>query len=330
VFFLYNIDGIFLNKTLLNMTSRNTICVIGSSNTDMVVKTSKLPSPGETVIGGSFLMNPGGKGANQAVSAARLGGRVMFVAKVGNDMFGKQAIRQFQHEKIDSRFVIIDPDQPSGVALINVDSDGENSIAVAPGSNASLRHSDVQPALDQLGEKDILLLQLEIPLDTVDYAIKQAFEKGCRIILNPAPAQFLTTDILSCLHIITPNETEAELLTDVKVSNEETARLAAEKLFSKGVKNVIITLGSKGAYLHNESTSKLISAPPVTALDTTAAGDCFNGALAVALSEDVSLAEAVIFACKAASVSVTRMGAQSSIPNRKEIESLPLVHKLNS
>jgi ribokinase len=310
------------------MSLKSIICVIGSSNTDMVVKTGKLPAPGETVIGGSFLMNPGGKGANQAVSAARLGGRVLFVAKVGNDMFGKQAIRQFQHEKIDSRFVITDPDHPSGVALINVDANGENSIVVAPGSNASLKYSDVQPAFDQLSDQDIILLQLEIPLHTVEYAVKKGFERGCRIILNPAPAQTLTNETLSCLHFITPNETEAELLTGVKVFDEQTARLAAEKLHGTGVKNVIITLGSKGAYLHNEVTSQLISAHPVTALDTTAAGDCFNGALAVALSENVNLPEAVVFACKVASVSVTRMGAQASIPNRKEVESLPLVHQL--
>lgn len=311
------------------MILKNFIFVIGSSNTDMVVKSGRLPAPGETVIGGSFLMNPGGKGANQAVSAARLGGQVIFVAKVGNDMFGKQAIRQFHHEKIDSRFLVTDPNHPSGVALINVDSEGENSIVVAPGSNASLRFSDVQPALDQLSDQDILLLQLEIPLDTVEYAIKQAFEKGCRIILNPAPAQWLSPEILSSLYIITPNETEAELLTGIKVHNEQTAKLAAEKLQGAGVKNVIITLGAKGAYLHNDITSELICAPPVTALDTTAAGDCFNGALAVALSENADLSQAVVFACKAASISVTRMGAQSSIPLRKEIESLPLIQKLS-
>ncbi len=302
------------------MTFRNSIFVIGSSNTDMVVKTSRLPAPGETVIGGSFLMNPGGKGANQAVAAARLGGQVTFVAKIGNDMFGKQAIRQFHHEKIDSCFLVTDPDHPSGVALINVDNEGENSIVVAPGSNASLKHSDVQPALDKLSDRDILLLQLEIPLETVEYAITQAFEKGCRIILNPAPAQKLSAEVLSNLYIITPNETEAELLTGIKVHNEQTAKQAAEKLCQAGVRNVIVTLGAKGAYVHNDTISQLISAPPVAAVDTTAAGDCFNGALAVALSENVDLPQAVVFACKAASVSVTRMGAQSSLPYRKELE----------
>lgn len=311
------------------MILHNSIFVIGSSNTDMVVKTTRLPAPGETVIGGSFLMNPGGKGANQAVTAARLGGKVIFVAKVGNDMFGKQAIRQFHHERIDSRFVVTDQGHPSGVALINVDSEGENSIVVAPGSNASLKCSDVQAALDQLDHQDIVLLQLEIPLATVAYAIRQAFGKGCRIILNPAPAQALSAEILSSLYIITPNETEAELLTGIKVHDEQTAQQAAEKLRQAGVRNVILTLGARGAYLHNETTSQLICAPPVTPVDTTAAGDCFNGALAVALSEHVDLPQGVVFACKAASVSVTRMGAQSSIPHRKEIESLPLLQNLN-
>lgn len=308
-----------------SMDLQKSICVIGSSNTDMVVKAEKLPAPGETVMGGSFLMNPGGKGANQAVAAARLGGQVQFVAKVGNDMFGRQAIQQFQREKIGVNYVATDADHPSGVALINVDGKGENCIAVAPGSNAFLKSEEVEPALENTGTDSLVLLQLEIPLPTVAYAVKRSAEKGLRVVLNPAPAQPLPEDLLSRLYLITPNETEAELLTGVRVTDQETAHQAAQLLLSKGVANVIITLGSKGAYLLSDSYSGIIPAPPVTAVDTTAAGDCFNGALVVALGEDKPLEEAVAFACKAASICVTRMGAQASMPLRKEVDSLSLV-----
>ncbi|MFC5408748.1 ribokinase [Larkinella bovis] len=306
------------------MAQQNAILVIGSSNTDMVVKSQKLPAPGETVIGGKFLMNPGGKGANQAVTAARLGGAVTFVAKVGNDVFGKQAVQQFQREKINVRYVVTDGEYASGVALINVDAQGENCISVAPGSNSRLKPSDVEPALDSIGDSAFVLLQLEIPLETVAYAIRRCSEKGLRVLLNPAPAQALPTDLLASLYLITPNETEAERLTGIRVTTLATAEQAAQKLREMGVANAIITLGAKGAYLCTESVSKLIPAPPVTATDTTAAGDCFNGSLAVALAENQPLEQAVAFACKAASISVTRMGAQSSIPYRREVDGLPL------
>lgn len=308
------------------MDQQKSICVIGSSNTDMVVKGEKLPIPGETVMGGDFLMNPGGKGANQAVAAARLGGQVQFVAKVGNDMFGRQAVQQFQRERINVNYVATDADHPSGVALINVDAKGENCIAVAPGSNAFLKAEEVEPALENLGTSAMVLMQLEIPLPTVDYAVKRSHEKGLRVVLNPAPAQALPDSLFSCLYLITPNETEAELLTGLRVIDEATAHEAACQLRQKGVANVIITLGSKGAYLLSEHFAGIVPAPPVTAMDTTAAGDCFNGALVVALAENKSLEEAVAFACKAASICVTRMGAQASMPLRKEVDSLALIH----
>lgn len=300
------------------------IYVVGSSNTDMVVKAEKLPSPGETVIGGSFLMNPGGKGANQAVTASRLGGHVTFVACVGNDIFGRQAMQQFQREKINTEFIITDANHPSGVALINVDAHGENSIAVAPGANAHLNTAMVEQAFRAIDGPAILLLQLEIPLDTVEYTIESAHKKSAKVILNPAPANQLSDEVLKHIFVITPNESEAELLTGIRVTNLESARVAAGKLHEKGVRNVVITLGAKGAYLSNDETKQMIQAPLVTAIDTTAAGDCFNGALAVALSENQSLDRAVAFACKAASVSVTRMGAQSSLPYRKEVDGLAL------
>ena len=315
------------------MANQSSICVVGSSNTDMVIKAAKLPGPGETVIGGTFLMNPGGKGANQAVAAARLSGSnpgtpeaktIMFVAKVGNDIFGRQALQQFQREKIDVSQVSTDADDPSGVALINVDASGENCITVAPGANGNLRPTEVEPALSSVNNDCILLLQLEIPLPTVEYVIRRGHERGLRVVLNPAPAQTLSTSVFPCLYLITPNESEAELLTGIRVTDLATAEQAARKLQELGVSNVVITLGGKGAYLLTEGFAGLIPAPPVTAVDTTAAGDCFNGALAVAVAEGQELPDAVAFACKAASISVTRMGAQASVPYRHELDQLPL------
>lgn len=295
------------------------ICVIGSSNTDMVVKSEKLPAAGETILGGTFLMNAGGKGANQAVAAAKLGANVTFVSKVGDDIFGKQAIQGFQKEGINTNFVFTDAENPSGVALILVDAKGENSIAVASGANGNLQIAEAEKSIEQISANDIVLLQLEIPIPTVEFAIKKCSENGAKVILNPAPAQKLNENIFKFLEIITPNETEAELLTGIKVTDLESAKHAAEVLHQKGVKNIIITLGSRGAYLYNTNTNLLISAPQVQAVDTTAAGDVFNGALAVALSEGNEMEQAINFACKAAAISVTRMGAQASAPLRSEI-----------
>lgn len=295
------------------------IIVIGSSNTDMVIKSSRLPLPGETILGGTFLMNAGGKGANQAVAAARLGGNVIFVAKTGNDLFGNEAIQLLKKEGIDVNFAVKDNENPSGVALINVDNKGENSIVVAPGSNGTLSEKDLHERLFETYNSDMFLFQLEIPLKTVEFAAKMAYSRGNRVILNPAPACMLTDDLLACLYLITPNETEAELLTGIKVHDIVSAEKSARKLQSKGVKNVIITMGALGAYVLSGSTSKMVPVKPVKAVDSTAAGDVFNGALVVALSEGKGLEEAVMFANKAASLSVTRMGAQASAPYRKEV-----------
>lgn len=304
------------------------IYVIGSSNTDMVVKVDQLPQPGETVMGGVFFMNPGGKGANQAVAAARLGAEVFFVVHIGNDLFGKQAVEQFQSlENINTSLVTMDPDHPSGVALIVVDAQGENSISVAPGSNLYLDVEKVGHALETLSPPGIVLLQMEIPEKTIEYAIEASHAKGLLVILNPAPAHALNTAILKKLYMITPNEPEAELLTGLPVTDIDSAAAAARKLKEMGVANVAITLGAKGAYLLTDRIAKLIPSPPVHAvIDTTAAGDCFNGALAVALAEGKPMEAAVAFACSAASISVTRMGAQASMPYRKEIESSLTLH----
>jgi len=298
----------------------NRIAVIGSSNTDMVIKTSKLPIPGETILGGKFFMNPGGKGANQAVAAARLGGKVSFIAKTGDDVFGKQARQIFENENINTDYLVTDPGHPSGVALITVDAKGENCIVVAPGSNGYLSQGDIELAREEILRSDIVLMQLEIPLETVVYAANLAFDAGKKVILNPAPAAQITDELLSKLYLITPNETEAELISGVPVKDIESATLAARNLFGRGVKVVIITLGSKGALLYTGDEAKLIPSPKVEAIDTTAAGDVFNGAIAVAISEGLELEKAVEFACKAAAISVTRMGAQASAPYWKEIK----------
>lgn len=295
------------------------IFVIGSSNTDMVVKSAKLPAPGETIIGGQFLMNPGGKGANQAVAAAKLGAPVTFACKVGDDIFGAQAVEGFKQEGINTDFILIDAANPSGVALILVDDKGENSIAVASGANGNLQISELKNVIGAVQKDDIVLLQLETPIPTVEYAIKKCTEKGARVILNPAPAANLSDDIFPYVNIITPNETEAELLTGIKVDDLQSAGHAALLLLAKGVSNVIITLGSKGAYIHNSTMKTSVPSPVVTAVDTTAAGDVFNGALAVALSEGSDLETAAVFACKVASIAVTRMGAQASAPKRHEL-----------
>ncbi|HNR42500.1 MAG TPA: ribokinase [Bacteroidales bacterium] len=298
----------------------NRIIVIGSSNTDMVIKAKKLPAPGETVLGGTFLMNPGGKGANQAVAAARLEGKVTFVTKTGNDLFGEQAIHLFKFEGIDTRFIIRDPKNPSGIALITVDENGENCIVVAQGSNATLAAYDIEDAAFEADSHDVFLMQLEIPVSTVEFVAQKVFNKGIRVILNPAPARLLPNELLECLYLITPNEIEAELLTGIKVTDAASARTAAGKLLHKGVRNVVITMGAAGAFLMNQDFAGMVPVVPVKAVDTTAAGDVFNGALAVAIAEGAELKDAVDFANRAAAISVTRMGAQSSAPYRKELQ----------
>ena len=296
------------------------IIVIGSSNTDMVVKCKKLPTPGETILGGAFLMNPGGKGANQAVAAARLNGIVTFVAKTGNDLFGEQSKLLFEKEGIDTRFLIRDQKNPSGVALIAVDENGENSIVVASGSNATLSAYDIDEKVYVADKEDVYLMQLEIPVGTVEYVAQKVSDKGNRVILNPAPARLLSQELLDSVYVLTPNEIEAEILTGIKVENASSAERSAMKLLDKGVKNVVITMGAAGAYLCTPEISKMIPVVPVKAVDTTAAGDVFNGALAVALAEGKDLEEAVGFANKAASISVTRLGAQASAPYRNELD----------
>jgi ribokinase len=299
----------------------NSIIVVGSTNTDMVVRADHIPVPGETLIGGTFFMNPGGKGANQAVAAARLDGNVTFICKTGSDIFGKDTLQLFDKEGIDTSYIISDAKTPSGVALITVSEKAENSIVVAPGANAALSITEVKKAYNVIKDAAILLLQLEIPLDVVTDVISYAYNNNVKIVLNPAPARKLPDELLKCVDIITPNETEASLLTGIDVTDIPSAEKAARVLNAKGIQTVIITLGSKGALIFNDNKFELVPALKVEAKDTTAAGDVFNGALVVALTEGKSIYDAVLFACKASAISVTRLGAQSSAPYRSEFQS---------
>jgi ribokinase len=295
------------------------ILVVGSSNTDMVIKANHLPSPGETILGGVFFMNAGGKGANQAVAAARLGGDVTFICKTGNDIFGQQALQLFKDEGINTSYMLSDPENPSGVALITVDKNAENCIVVASGANATLSAADLQNAKKIIEQAAIVLLQLEIPLTTVEYVAATASANENMVILNPAPACQLPESLFPHISVITPNQNEAELLSGIKVTDITSAKLAAAAIRDKGVKNVIVTLGQDGALVLSEGEYTHVPAHKVEAVDTTAAGDVFNGALAVALSENKNLVQATVFACKASAISVTRLGAQSSAPYRLEI-----------
>jgi ribokinase len=298
---------------------KSSIVVVGSSNTDMVIKADHLPAPGETILGGTFFMNPGGKGANQAVSAARLGGHVTFICKTGNDIFGRQSIRLFEEEGIDTRYLISDPSNPSGVALITVDRHAENCIVVASGANATLSPEDLRPAEPVIRESCILLMQLEIPLTTVEYVAAVAASAGVRVVLNPAPALELPVELLANVSVLTPNKTEAEMISGLLIKDITSGEHAARAIRAKGAQTVIITLGSQGALLLHEEEFTHIPVAAVEAVDTTAAGDVFNGALCVALAGRRSMKEATEYACRAAAISVTRFGAQSSVPYMHEL-----------
>lgn len=295
------------------------VIVIGSSNTDMVVRSEHLPRPGETVLGGAFMMAGGGKGANQAVAVAKMGHPVIFAAAVGKDIFGEEAAARYADYGIDTSY-IVRKDTPSGVALILVDSSAQNSISVALGANNELSLEDVMPALDTIEEGDIVLLQLEIPMATVESCIEVAAAKGAKVILNPAPAAKVCKEALSKLYLITPNQTEAELLTGIAADDVDGAEKAAETLCALGVKKVVVTLGSDGALLYEDGKAEIIPAHKVNAVDTTAAGDVYNGAMCAALAEGMELRDALRFATKASAISVSREGAQPSIPSREEVD----------
>lgn len=295
------------------------IIVIGSSNVDLTARVRTLPRPGETIGGARLHQANGGKGANQAVAAARLGADVLFLTCLGNDANGEMLASQFASDGIDTSKIKFSA-TPTGTALIFVDDNAENCIAVAPGSNNDLLPEDVDAIKDKMADSAYLLVQLEIPMPTVEHSILLADSLGVKVIVNPAPMNALREDIFSHIWLLTPNETEAEALTGVVIGSEEDARTAAAHLMEKGVENVIITLGSKGSLVCTPEASTFVPARKVQALDTTGAGDAYNGALVAALSEGRSLVEAAKIATIASSIAVTRMGAQTSAPYRKEID----------
>jgi ribokinase len=298
------------------------ILVVGSSNTDLIIKVPEIPRPGETLLGGQFQTFPGGKGANQAVAAARAGGNVEFIAAVGDDSYGELAIKGYKRDQINTESIKICKGIPSGIAMITVSDQGENAITVAPGANNELKAEDLEEAEEPFAEADYMLVQLETPLETVFKAVTLCKDFKTRVILNPAPAAELPGDLLAKVDIITPNETEAEKLTGIVVSDESSAARAAEELHQRGIETVIITLGSQGAYLSEQvrKKQKMIPGFQVKAVDTTAAGDVFNGQLAVALAEGLDLEESVVLAHAAAALSVQTLGAQSSVPRREETD----------
>ena len=300
------------------------IVVIGSSNTDMVVKTSHLPIGGETVLGGDFFMNAGGKGANQAVAAARYGNRVVFVAKTGDDLFGAQVREQMKRDGIITDYVFVDKEHPSGVALITIDKDAENCIVVASGANMYLSPEDIDKAADEIRSADVVLMQLECPVETVAYAARMAAQAGVPVILNPAPAPVepLSAELMQDLYLITPNRSEASRISGIEVTNMESAQRAAKAIYDMGPRNVIITLGSEGSLIYDGAMFMRVEAMKVEAVDTTAAGDTYNGVLASVIAEGKSLIEAAGEASIAGAISVTRMGAQPAAPTREEINAM--------
>ena len=297
------------------------IAVVGSSNMDLVVKSKRIPAVGETILGGDFIMVPGGKGANQAVAAAKLGVEVYFIAKLGNDVFAEQSLDNFKKETVNTKHVIQTSEAPSGVALIMVDDEGNNLIVVAPGANQTLLPADVKKAESDIASCGAVVAQLEVPLETIEFAAKMANDLKVPFVLDPAPAQELGPELLRMVDVLTPNETEAQILTGIEVTDEESARAASKNLLERDIKAVILTLGGKGFLLADNKEARYVSAQKVDAVDSTAAGDAFTGSLAVGVAENKALSDAALFANYVAALSVTKMGAQSSMPTLQEVES---------
>lgn len=296
------------------------ITIVGSFMTDLMSRTPRMPVPGETVCGGPFKMGPGGKGSNQAVAAARLGAKVQVIVRLGTDIFGDQALENLIKERVDTTYVIRDSKSHTGAALIAVDDTGENMIIIAPGVNNNLSVNDVKHAKEAIYNSDVLLTQLEIPLESVDAALRIAKSHNVNTILNPAPARKLIRDMLSQVDILTPNRTEAGMLTEINISDEATAKKAAYKLINEGVGAVVFTLGKEGTLIVTTDKVQRIPGKKVKVVDTTGAGDAFNGGLAFALAKKEDLAEAVRFANYVAALSVTKIGTAPSMPTFQEVE----------
>lgn len=295
------------------------ICVIGSLNMDLVVNVDKMPKPGQTIIGSNFKEVPGGKGANQAVAMARLNGNVSMIGKVGEDGFGQTLINSLKNDKVDTTYIKTTKGA-TGVALITVDNNAQNSIVVSPGANFEVKEEDIDSNIEAIENSDIVVLQLETPLNTIKYALKKSKELNKYTILNPAPAVKLDDEIIKNVDLLTPNETELEIISGVSIETEEDIQKAAQIMIEKGVKELIVTLGSKGSLYINKEKSIFKKAYKVEAVDTTAAGDSYTGALAVALSKDKNIEEAMDFASKVGALSVLKEGAQSSLPTLEDVE----------
>lgn len=302
------------------MTKRCSICVVGSANIDLTFRTARLPHPGETVAGQSMTTGMGGKGANQAVAAARIGAKVTFVARVGDDAYGMEAIRAYEAEDIDTRFVRKDQRLPTGTAAIVVDDQAENCIIVVSGANASLRPEDVSEALPAIRSADAVVSQLETPLDATFEAFRLARSLNVRTVLTPAPARELPDELLRLCDLCVPNKSEAELLTGIAITNARDARTAADRLRTRGVGTVVVTMGSDGVIVVDDSGATAVPALNVTAVDPTGAGDAFTAALAVFLSAGLPVLEAARQATIVAALTVTRHGAQAAFPRLAEID----------
>ena len=298
------------------------IVVVGSLNMDLVVEVPAIPLPGETVLGKNFATFPGGKGANQAVAAARLGARVSLIGRVGKDAFGNQLLASAQADGIDIAHVGRDETEATGVAMIAVDEQGQNSIAVASGANFCLTADHVREAWAELDDVDLLVMPLETPLETIETAVSLANESGSTVVLNPAPARPLPTELLAGIDVLVPNEPETAQLTALPINTEAESRAAARELLALGVGNVVLTLGSRGALVLEGKMEEftLVPARQVEVVDTTAAGDAFVAGLAVALGEGKSLVDAARFANAVGALAVTKQGAQPGMPTREEIE----------
>ena len=296
------------------------IVVIGSSNIDLVAKAPRIPVPGETLTGSEFFMVPGGKGANQAVAGAKLGGEVVFVAKLGKDLYAKKSLDNFKTVGINTKHVKQLGGVSSGIAIIAIDDNGQNIIIVVPGANGMLTPVDVDKAEKDIASAAVVVCQLEVPIETVEYAAEIAHKNNVPFILDPAPARELSNELLAKVDIIKPNETEAELLTGVKIIDEKSVFKAADILLSKGVKTVIITMGKKGFLLADGDGKELVPRIDVKAVDSTAAGDAFTGALAYGLAAGKTVRDAAIYANAVAALSVTELGAQSSMPTKQQVD----------
>jgi ribokinase len=299
--------------------SRSAVLVIGSANMDLVFSAERFPRPGETLFASGFGMFPGGKGANQAVACARLGTQTLFLAKTGRDLFRGKLLASLKQSGVRLTHVISDPVAPTGIALIGVDAKGENQIMVVSGSNMRLLPADIRKRREIFSKARVVLLQLEIPLATVVCAAGLAARSGSLVVLNPAPARRLPRSLLRSVDYITPNETEAGVLSGMPVHSVKSATHAADRLIRMGVGNVIVTMGTRGALLVTPGSARLFPSPGVRAVDTTGAGDAFNGALAGALSSGMSIDGAITRACAVGAFSVTRPGAQASMPTAPEL-----------